>query len=394
MATIFISFADRDRKVAERLLSFLENHGLSCFFAPRNIQPGHGWQQSLSAEIELCSLMVLVLSSNTGQSQHVLREVDLAVDQHKPVLPIRVDKSKATGGLDYLLRPFQLLQASKSLRESELKLLLDSVKQLLDRVRVAVLDTSPGPDQRSDSAALIYRDLLLATSEHQLSTLTERVQILLEESPQDIEIRMLKRQVLKVEATFRGSDFHTSPAPLPTPRSFRPNAAVSLGFVAVFGAGAVLYGWEYGERGEPAPATQGAPVAAAPAPPAPVVVAPSTQVEPSDPKPMAQAEDERREQLARMAELTKERAGKLELSKGPVPASSPHPIVRKQLENATKGAQDEGSKTAREACGNRKFIALAVCMERECERAQFRSHEECKQVLDAKRKQRDGRPHP
>ena len=49
-----------------------------------------------------------------------------------------------------------------------------------------------------------------------------------------------------------------------------------------------------------------------------------------------------------------------------------------------------GPLTAREACGNRVFIALAICMDRECEQPQFRDNPECVRILNVKR-QRDER---
>ena len=49
-----------------------------------------------------------------------------------------------------------------------------------------------------------------------------------------------------------------------------------------------------------------------------------------------------------------------------------------------------GPLTAREACGSRVFIALAICMDRECEQPQFRDNPECVRVLNVKR-QRDER---
>ena len=37
--------------------------------------------------------------------------------------------------------------------------------------------------------------------------------------------------------------------------------------------------------------------------------------------------------------------------------------------------------TAREACGNRTFLALAACMDRRCEEPRFRSSSECVPIL-------------
>ncbi len=42
--------------------------------------------------------------------------------------------------------------------------------------------------------------------------------------------------------------------------------------------------------------------------------------------------------------------------------------------------------TAREACGSRVFIAMAMCMERECELPRYRNQAECVRIADARRR--------
>jgi hypothetical protein len=43
-----------------------------------------------------------------------------------------------------------------------------------------------------------------------------------------------------------------------------------------------------------------------------------------------------------------------------------------------------GANSAREACGKRRFIALAVCMDERCEEPRFRQTPECVSVLARK----------
>ncbi len=45
--------------------------------------------------------------------------------------------------------------------------------------------------------------------------------------------------------------------------------------------------------------------------------------------------------------------------------------------------------TAREACGHRRFFALAACMDRRCEEARFRTGPECMAIL-ARKANREG----
>jgi len=48
-----------------------------------------------------------------------------------------------------------------------------------------------------------------------------------------------------------------------------------------------------------------------------------------------------------------------------------------------------GPRTASDVCGRRVFLALAICMDRECERPIFRDQPDCKKVIEVKR-QREG----
>lgn len=48
-----------------------------------------------------------------------------------------------------------------------------------------------------------------------------------------------------------------------------------------------------------------------------------------------------------------------------------------------------GPRTASDICGRRVFLALAICMDRECERPIFRDQPDCKKVIEVKR-QREG----
>ena len=64
----------------------------------------------------------------------------------------------------------------------------------------------------------------------------------------------------------------------------------------------------------------------------------------------------------------------------PVPA-----VPRDAVVMAVPAAPTDAA-TAREVCGSRLFIALAVCMDRECEQPRYRDHPECVKVLEMKRR--------
>ena len=68
----------------------------------------------------------------------------------------------------------------------------------------------------------------------------------------------------------------------------------------------------------------------------------------------------------------------------PVPVPAARLPVQQQLVPQQPAQSDNQPATAREACGRRVFIALAVCMDERCEEPRFRNTEECVSVLARK----------
>ena len=78
----------------------------------------------------------------------------------------------------------------------------------------------------------------------------------------------------------------------------------------------------------------------------------------------------------------------------PYPAPAPQVAETRARGNVSRepaaarpvvAAEPSAPKSAREACGSRVFIALAICMDRECEQPQFRNSAECVPILQTKR---------
>jgi serine/threonine protein kinase len=76
-------------------------------------------------------------------------------------------------------------------------------------------------------------------------------------------------------------------------------------------------------------------------------------------------------------------------SSHPVPTTVPAPVPVARAVPAPAVPVDAGPATAREACGRRVFIAMAVCMDERCEEPRYRNGEECIAVL-AKKRVREG----
>ena len=104
MPTIFISHSSRDVEVARGLKVRLGRAGLTGFMAPDDMRGSDDWPRQLSAAAEGCAAMVLLFSASANNSQHVAREVSIAVNNGRPILPLRLDDTRPSGSLDYLLQ--------------------------------------------------------------------------------------------------------------------------------------------------------------------------------------------------------------------------------------------------------------------------------------------------
>ena len=114
--------------------------------------------------------------------------------------------------------------------------------------------------------------------------------------------------------------------------------------------------------------------------------------------PLAAASERQTERMAASAAMASTvPTGSAGASSGAIPATQPSSAQagnrlrpkrnappRSSSHNMAK-APTAGPKTARAACGDRNFISLAICIDRECEQPKFRNGTECVKVLEVKR---------
>ena len=86
MADVFISYSSKDERIANEMCTAFEKEGLSCWIAPRNIQVGKEYGGEIIKGIEGCKVFFLCLSKDANESQHVLREVERAVNRKLPII--------------------------------------------------------------------------------------------------------------------------------------------------------------------------------------------------------------------------------------------------------------------------------------------------------------------
>ncbi|TNJ35031.1 toll/interleukin-1 receptor domain-containing protein [Arenimonas terrae] len=130
MADVFVSYASADRDVAFRIVGYLEEQGIRCWVAPRDVGPGVEYGEAIIDAIGEARALVLVLSDQSNESQFVRKEVERAVSKTKPVLPVRIREVTPSGALEFYISSAQWVDAWKSPMEQHLLPLVAAIKAM------------------------------------------------------------------------------------------------------------------------------------------------------------------------------------------------------------------------------------------------------------------------
>ncbi|MBR4849135.1 MAG: toll/interleukin-1 receptor domain-containing protein [Bacteroidaceae bacterium] len=100
---IFISYSTKDKDIADDVCCALENSGIKCWIAPRNIQPGAPYARAIINGINSAEILLLVLTHDSNESEHVINEVDIAFNAKKTIIPFFAEGVAMNPELNYYL---------------------------------------------------------------------------------------------------------------------------------------------------------------------------------------------------------------------------------------------------------------------------------------------------
>jgi TIR domain len=128
---VFISYASKDKLVADAVCARLEASAIRCWIAPRDIVPGTSYGEAIIEAIHTAKVMVLVFSSNANFSAHIPKEVERAVSSGLTILPFRIEDVAPGKSLDYFIGSVHWLDAMTPPMEKHLDDLATTVRKLI-----------------------------------------------------------------------------------------------------------------------------------------------------------------------------------------------------------------------------------------------------------------------
>jgi TIR domain len=128
---VFISHSAQDKKVSETICAALEQSGIRCWIAPRDVRAGKSFPGEITRAIEQSKVMLLIFSQHSNSSEQVLREVQLAVDCHVPIVRLRIEDIPLSDDLRYYLSTPHWLDALSHPISKHIPPVAAAIKELL-----------------------------------------------------------------------------------------------------------------------------------------------------------------------------------------------------------------------------------------------------------------------
>jgi formylglycine-generating enzyme required for sulfatase activity len=142
---VFISYSAKDKPTADAACAALENAGVRCWIAPRDVIPGRSWAGSIVEAIGDSRVLVLIFSSHSNNSQQVLREVERAVHKGVIVVPFRIEDVPPSADMEYYISTPHWLDALTPPLAAHLQRLCQTVSSLVPKRRAEIPSITPKP---------------------------------------------------------------------------------------------------------------------------------------------------------------------------------------------------------------------------------------------------------
>ncbi len=103
MDYIFISYSSVNEIYADTMRKILLKRGYPVWMALYDIPPGEEYGAVLNKAIEGCACLMLLLSHDSQESEFVNKEIETAVANHKPIIPVGIEKVVLKNALRFFI---------------------------------------------------------------------------------------------------------------------------------------------------------------------------------------------------------------------------------------------------------------------------------------------------
>ncbi len=128
---VFISYSSEDKAIADAMCHYLEQDGIRCWIAPRDVRPGAEYAGEIIDALSASRAFVLVFSGHANASLHVKNEVKRTVSHEIPIIPFRTQDVQPSKSMELFLGARHWLDAMTLPLEAHFQKLATHVKFLV-----------------------------------------------------------------------------------------------------------------------------------------------------------------------------------------------------------------------------------------------------------------------
>jgi TolB-like protein/Tfp pilus assembly protein PilF len=127
---VFISYAAKDRTRVLDLVERLRTAGVSVWIDQMGIEGATMWSQEIVAAIRSCKVLILAISENSADSENVVKEVALASEGRKRILPVYIRQAEIPESMAYQLAGIQRIEFFKGREDAALQAVIRALAKL------------------------------------------------------------------------------------------------------------------------------------------------------------------------------------------------------------------------------------------------------------------------
>ena len=146
-AEVFVSYARTDRERVVELVERMRSAGIGVWVDEGGIHGASLWGQEIVDAIDASKVMVLMISDSSITSDNVVKELSIASEEKKPILPVYLQRSQLPKSMRYQLAGIQHIEFFEGQEDEAFQSMLVS----LSRLGVSAGGAEAKPDSTSET---------------------------------------------------------------------------------------------------------------------------------------------------------------------------------------------------------------------------------------------------
>jgi formylglycine-generating enzyme required for sulfatase activity len=141
-ADVVVCYSSKDREKVIPFVEHLRSMGISVWIDHGGIVGASPWRKKIVESIKGCKVLVLMASTSSVISDNVVREVTLASEKKKHILPLDLEPVEMPESMEYQLIGIQHIELFRGDRESNFQAIAQSLRDLGVKIEESSVNTT------------------------------------------------------------------------------------------------------------------------------------------------------------------------------------------------------------------------------------------------------------